>query len=152
MIDTRKYAGVPIRLLAVTVDLVVLSAVFFPVTRVVKGGWIMTAADHRWGAGLFVTDPLCLAFLLVMFLYFVFFEGLLGATPGKRLAGLRVVGPDGGVPGLTRSAVRNVLRVIDGLPAVGILAAALITTSRERTRFGDRVAETRVVRRRPGVG
>jgi len=125
-----------------------MSAVFFPVTRVVKGTWVMAAADHQWARGWFVTDPLCLAFLLVMFLYFVLFEGLSGATPGKRVLGLRVVGADGTPVGLTRALVRNVLRVVDGLPALGIVAAVLIASSDERARFGDRVAETRVVRTR----
>ena len=114
-------------------DLLVLSAVFFPVTRIVKGTWLMTAADHRWARGWFVTDPLCLGFLAGMFAYFTVFEGWFGATPGKLVAGLRVIARDGG-------------RLIDGLPALGILAAVLIESSVERTRLGDRVADTRVVR------
>lgn len=139
------YAGVPIRYLAILLDLLVLSAVFFPVTRLVKGTWVMSASDHRWAHGWFVTDPLCLAFLAVMFFYFVLFEAFSGATPGKMAAGLRIVRPTGGRPGLTRSFVRNVLRLVDGLPALGILGAVLIATSRERTRLGDRLARTRVV-------
>lgn len=139
------YAGVPIRYLAILLDLLVLSAVFFPVTRLVKGTWMMSASDHRWVHGWFVTDPLCLAFLAVMFIYFVLFEAFSGATPGKMAAGLRIVRPAGGRPGLTRSFVRNVLRLVDGLPALGILGAVLIATSRERTRLGDRLARTRVV-------
>ncbi|MCG6963949.1 MAG: RDD family protein [Acidobacteria bacterium] len=139
------YAGVAIRYLAILLDLMVLSAVFFPVTRIVKGTWIMSATDHRWAHGWFVTDPLCLIFLAVMILYFVLFEAFPGATPGKVAAGLRVRRPDGGRPGLTRSLVRNLLRVVDGLPALGILGAVLIATSSERTRLGDRLAQTRVV-------
>jgi uncharacterized RDD family membrane protein YckC len=139
------YVGVLPRFLAVVLDVVLLSAAFFPVARIVKGTWIMHAADHRWARGWFVTDPLCLVFLVAMFLYFVLFEGLAGATPGKRAVRLRVTGPDGGRPGLTRALVRNVLRVVDGLPALGILGAALIASSPERTRLGDRVASTRVV-------
>jgi len=143
-----EYAGVSIRFSALVLDVILMSAVFFPVTRVVKGTWVMAAADHQWARGWFVTDPLCLAFLLVMFLYFVLFEGLSGATPGKRVLGLRVVGAGGTPVGLTRALVRNVLRVVDGLPALGIVAAVLIASSEERARFGDRVAETRVVHTR----
>jgi uncharacterized RDD family membrane protein YckC len=141
----RRWAGVPSRLLAVVLDLVILSAVFFPVTRMVKGTWIMAPADHRWMRGWWITDPLCLAFLAAMFAYFLLFEGLLGATPGKRMTGLRVTGPHGEPPGVVRSAVRNLLRVVDGLPALGILGAVLISSSDERTRFGDRAAGTRVI-------
>ncbi|MBD3367168.1 MAG: hypothetical protein GF405_03195 [Candidatus Eisenbacteria bacterium] len=145
----RRCAGASVRLVAVLVDLLIMTLFFFPITRLVKGTWLMSAADHRWAAGWFVTDPLCIAFLIVMFVYFVLFEALAGATPGKLVSGVRVIGPDGGRPGLVRSLVRNLLRVVDGLPAFGILAAVLISTSEECARFGDRVAGTRVVRTRP---
>ncbi|MFH1501642.1 MAG: RDD family protein [Candidatus Eisenbacteria bacterium] len=140
------YAGVWVRLSAIVLDVVILSAVFFPATRVIKGTWLMTRADHSWVSGHYVTDPLCLVFLGCMFLYFFLLEGMVGATLGKRLLGLRVVGVDGGRAGLLRSLLRNVLRVVDGLPTLGLVAAVLISTSEERTRFGDRVAETRVIR------
>jgi hypothetical protein len=84
-LNNRAYAGVWCRFAALVLDVVFLSAVFFPVTRIVKGTWIMTAADHRWVRGWFVTDPLCLIFLAVIFLYFLFLEGLPGCTAGKRL-------------------------------------------------------------------
>jgi len=146
MQSRSNYAGVWVRLAAIVVDVLFLSAMFFPTTRIVKGVWVMSSSDHRWAGGLFVTDPLCLVFLVVMFLYFVLFEGLVGATPGKRVLGLRVVRADGTTAGLTRAFLRNVLRVVDSLPALGVLAAILISTSPERARFGDRAAETRVIR------
>lgn len=68
-----------------------------------------------------------------------------GRTPGKRLAGIRVVRADGGPPGLAESLVRNVLRAVE-LPlayAPGILAVAL---GARRQRLGDVVAGTLVVR------
>ncbi len=145
-VEGMHYAGLPVRVAAVVFDLILLSVVFTIITRLVRGTWLMTAADHRWASGWFVTDPLCLGFLAVMFLYFVLFEGLAGATPGKRALGLRVTDVEGEPPGLSRALLRNVLRVVDGLPTLGILGAILIASSDERTRFGDRVAETRVVR------
>ncbi|MEW6336463.1 MAG: RDD family protein [Acidobacteriota bacterium] len=143
-----EYAGAMPRALALVLDVAVLSAVFFPVTRVVKGTWVMTASDHQWSRGWLVTDPLCLAFLLVMLLYFVVFEAFVGGTPGKLVLRLRVVGADGSPVGLRRAIVRNLLRVVDSLPALGILGAVLIASSNERTRIGDRVAGTRVIRGR----
>lgn len=68
-----------------------------------------------------------------------------GRTPGKRLAGIRVVRADGGPPGLGESLVRNVLRAVE-LPlayAPGILAVAF---GARRQRLGDLVAGTLVVR------
>lgn len=106
----------------------------------------MGATDHRWNLGLFITDPLCIAFLAIMILYFVFLEGLMGVTLGKWIVGLRVERVGGGKPGLIKGSLRNVLRIVDGLPAFSILGIVLILTSAERARFGDRIAETRVIR------
>ena len=147
MRNTSDYAGPWVRFGAIVVDLAVLSVVFFVATRIVKGTWLMSASDHRWASGLFITDPLCLTFLAVMFLYFVVLEAWFGATVGKRIVRLRVTGCTGTM-GLRRSLVRNVLRVVDSLPVLGIMALVLISTSEERTRFGDRVAGTRVLHTR----
>jgi uncharacterized RDD family membrane protein YckC len=130
------------------IDTLLFCAVFFPVTRIVKGVWIMRVSDHRWVSGLFITDPLCLTFLALMVLYFIVLEGWFGATLGKWVMGLRVVDEDNEVPGLARSALRNMLRLVDGLPAFSVLGVILILRSPENARFGDRVAGTRVIRSR----
>jgi uncharacterized RDD family membrane protein YckC len=145
MQEKTCFAGLWPRFLALLIDFLVFSAVFFPVTRLARGVWIMGTADHRWDYGLFVTDPLCIAFLVVMVLYFVLLEGLAGITLGKRAAGLRVERVGGGRPGLFKGLVRNLLRIVDGLPIFNILGIVLISTSAERARFGDRIAGTRVI-------
>ena len=144
-----RYVSWPLRGAALVVDYALFCAVFFPVTRIVKGVWLMTPQDHRWAAGWVVFDPLCLIFLIVIFAYFIVLEGLTGATLGKALCGIRVVAVGGGRPGLRRSLVRNLLRMVDGLPMLNIIGIVLIATSVERTRFGDIHAGTRVVRVRP---
>jgi uncharacterized RDD family membrane protein YckC len=148
MEEKRRFAGLGQRCLALLVDFLLFCAVFFPATRLVKGVWIMSATDHRWNSGLFITDPLCIAFLAVMVLYFVLLEGLLGVTLGKWVVGIRVERVGGGKPGLAKGLLRNTLRIVDGLPAFSILGIVLISTSEERARFGDRVAGTRVLRGR----
>jgi uncharacterized RDD family membrane protein YckC len=140
-----EYAGLGRRFAALAVDFLIFCVVFFPVTRIVKGTWIMTASDHMWGYGAVVTDPICLAFLAIMFLYFVLLEGLSGGTLGKRALRLRVVDIDGGGIDLRRAFLRNILRIVDGLPMLSILGIVLIATSPERARFGDRMAGTRVI-------
>jgi uncharacterized RDD family membrane protein YckC len=150
LMDSKpRFAGAAPRILAIVIDLVILSAVFFPVTRLLKGEWLMSSAQHRWSAGLFVTDPLCLVFVAVMFLYFVILEWWAGGTPGKLLLGLRVVGINGGRAGFAAALIRNLLRVIDGLPVLGIAGILLITSSDQRARLGDRVAGSRVIRGAP---
>jgi len=143
-----RYAGLWPRFLALVFDTALFCVVFFPIARLVKGVWLMSAADHRWVYGWFITDPLCLVFLGIIWVYLILLEGWAGATVGKWLLGLRIVGPDGHVPGLTKSLVRNVLRLVDTLPALNILGIVLIALSPERARFGDRIAGTRVIHTR----
>ena len=143
-----QYAGLICRFAALIIDIFALSAVFFPVTRLVKGVWLMSRTDHLWGYGWLITDPLCIIFFIVIVLYFIVLEGAFGATIGKKLLRLRVVSSDGGRAGMKASLVRNVLRVVDSLPALNILGVVLILTSPERARFGDRVAGTRVIVRK----
>jgi len=140
------YAGVGVRFAALLIDFLLLSVLFFPATRAIKGTWLMSAADHVWSVGWFVSDPLCLTFLAIIVAYFVLSEGLWGATPGKRLLRLEVISADGSKVSITQGLVRNILRAVDSLPAFNVLGVILILRSPERARFGDRVAGTRVVR------
>jgi uncharacterized RDD family membrane protein YckC len=141
-----EYAGLGERFLALLVDTLLFCTCFFPVTRIVKGVWLMSPNDHNWVRGWFISDPLCLIFLAIMGLYFVCLEGWLGATLGEWVLGLRVIGIDGGRVGLWKGAKRNILRLVDGLPAFNLLGVILIQRSEERARFGDRIAGTRVIR------
>jgi len=143
--DQTQYAGLWPRFLTLVIDFLVLSIIFFTVTRLVKGVWIMSGQDHLYNYGYFITDPLCLIFLAVIALYFVILEGRFGATIGKRLLNLQVVDISGGKSGLKRALIRNLLRAVDALPAFSILGVLLIVTSPERTRLGDRIAGTRVI-------
>ena len=144
--DTKiKYAGLRRRFLALLLDFLLFCACFFPITRLVKGVWLRSPNDHNWVNGWFIFDPLCLIFLIIMALYMILLEGQCGMTVGKWILGLRVVGTDGHLPGLWKSVPRNTLRVVDSLPTLNILGVILILRSAERARFGDRVADTRVV-------
>jgi len=144
--NNHIYASLGRRFTALVIDFVALSILFFPVTRIVKGVWLMTGADHKWEYGWFITDPLCLIFLLVIFLYFVLLEGLLGATIGKKMAGVKIITADGNKPGIGKSLIRNILRIVDSLPAFNILGVYLILTTPEKMRFGDRISGTRVIK------
>ena len=140
-----RYAGLGARFAALFVDLLVFCAFFFPITRLLKGVWLMAPTDHRWNAGLFISDPICIVFFIVMALYYVLLEGWFGLTVGKWALGLRVIAVGGGKPGVKRAVLRNVLRAVDSLPAFNILGVLLILRSPERARVGDRWARTRVV-------
>jgi uncharacterized membrane protein SpoIIM required for sporulation/uncharacterized RDD family membrane protein YckC len=93
-----------------------------------------------------------LAVFVLMWGYFVFFEGLRdGQTPGKRRMGIRVV-HDGGFPVTVRgAAVRNLLRLIDIQPAPSFAVGGVAMMLHPQTkRLGDLAAGTVVVRDRTG--
>ena len=73
-------------------------------------------------------------------------EAYVGWTVGKKILGMRVVDRLGSKIGFTKSIIRNLLRLIDGLPTLNILGIILIISSPEGQRFGDRVAKTYVIR------
>jgi uncharacterized membrane protein SpoIIM required for sporulation/uncharacterized RDD family membrane protein YckC len=101
------------------------------------------------GIGLGIT--ILLVFVL-MWGYFVFYEGLRdGQTPGKRRMGIRVV-HDGGYPVTVRgAAVRNLMRLIDIQPAPSFALGGLAMMLHPQTkRLGDLAAGTIVVRDRTG--
>lgn len=78
--------------------------------------------------------------------YYVVFEGIWdGQTPGKRIMKLRVVQDGGFSVTFGASAVRNLLRVIDGL-GVYLVAIVVALTNDSRKRLGDIVAGTFVIK------
>lgn len=88
----------------------------------------------------------------VIFGYDVFFEVLQsGQTPGKRLNGLRVVQENGAPITFIPSTVRNVLRIVDFLPAGYLTGIVAVLVTRRNQRLGDLVAGTLVVRERFGA-
>ena len=76
--------------------------------------------------------------------YFVYYWGVRGTTPGKRLLGLGVEGDDGSSPiGVSRAAVRLAGYVLSGL----LLGMGFFIVAFGGTALHDRIAGTRVVRR-----
>lgn len=127
--------------MALLLDFLFLSVFFFPATYLYSGKWIMDYEEHLWG----ISDPICLAFLFIIFAYFILMEAYVGWTIGKRILGMRVVDVTGHKIGLVKSLIRNLLRLVDGLPGLNILGVILIARSPRGQRFGDRIARTYVV-------
>lgn len=85
--------------------------------------------------------------LLVAWSYFVVLEWLWeGRTLGKRMFGLRVISADGSPASFTACLIRNLLRVVDFLPAFYGLGLLVIVLSPRSQRLGDLAAGTFVVR------
>jgi len=82
-----------------------------------------------------VLDPQGLLLLAgVALVYRVPYEARTGQTLGKLLMGISVYGPEGGVPGWWRAALRN---VIGGLVVVWPIDAVLLLRRGRRQRLGD---------------
>ena len=102
------------------------------------------AAAWEWGWN-FGTFALFQCLLLILNHVY---EVTRGATPGKRLCGLRVANlQDGGLPSPRQAAVRGVIGIFE----FGLIAAIAIVSNKGRRRLGDFAAGTAVVdaRRHP---
>jgi uncharacterized RDD family membrane protein YckC/predicted nucleic acid-binding Zn ribbon protein len=78
-------------------------------------------------------------------LYFIYYWGVRGATPGKRLLGLNVEASDGSFPiGLPRAAAR----FLGYLLSAALLGGGFLLILLDGNGLHDRLAGTRVVRRR----
>jgi len=130
------------RFIALILDTLILSGVF-----AVADAWIFM----RWGSVenlelTLTTASLVLALTLNTFILFAYswlLEASFGATLGKTIVGLRVV-RTGHRSALAASAIRNLLRFVDGLGCY-LVGALFAGCSRWRQRLGDLSAGTTVV-------
>ncbi len=146
---TMPFASIIRRALSQIIDFLVLGApaiigalLLFPIFDMEK--MFRSNSFPLVGVGLMLGEVLW--GILCIFAY-SFLEGKWGATPGKWIAGIRVLGTDLHPCGFGRALVRNLLKFIDGFFnfMVGILLSAL---SENWQRLGDMAARTVVVRAR----
>jgi uncharacterized RDD family membrane protein YckC len=82
----------------------------------------------------------------IYFLYHPIVEILMrGRTPGKRMAGVRIVTRHGGTPSVGALLVRNLFRLIDCLPFLYLVGLIVCLMSEQRVRVGDMAAGTLLV-------
>lgn len=139
--DGRPAAAVGRRAGAGLLDLLALGVLFVVIAAISGGGHHANGkySVHTGTGGTVVYLALVLA-------YYFFTESRLGATPGKRLLGLRVVTAEGGVPTSRQIAQRTILRIVDGLPFLYLVGfVTILATGESATRVGDIVAKTTVV-------
>ena len=139
-------AGIGSRFLALALDTLIQMLVSF-VAGI--GGSIVIGllSDAVPKAGMWGAAILILFFFVLYFGYFALFEIIWnGQTPGKRRAGIRVIKDSGRPLTPAESIGRNLMRIVDWLPAfyaVGMVSAIL---TKENKRLGDLVAGSLVVR------
>lgn len=140
-----EVAGVAARGLAAMVDLFLQAAVVVPLVLLLPPPLLSGRPAGEVQTGPTLARVAVLALVVVVVTSLVAELALRGATPGKRLVGIRVVDAAGETPDTAALLVRNVLRLVDVLPGpygVGLLTMGL--SSRWR-RLGDLAAGTLVV-------
>lgn len=159
-----ELAGVGERAMAFLVDVVIILLLFVVTVLGLLGLAVVTTSQGAIAL-------LILFLFLIRQFYFMGFElAWQGATPGKRILSLRVLSRDGGRLGIEAIVARNVLRDLEVFVPLGVLMGPesvvgeapawlwlvsigwvglvmlLPVISRERTRAGDLVGGTVVVR------
>jgi uncharacterized RDD family membrane protein YckC len=149
-------AGLGSRFLALTVDLLIQFVISAALVAVFALGGVLASASFRdvfgRGSGTFLTVGVALAVLftfMVTWGYFLLFEVIWsGQTPGKRVAGIRVLTVRGEPITLIHALVRNLLRLVDMMPTSYMIGTIAILATRRGQRLGDLAAGTIVVRER----
>jgi uncharacterized RDD family membrane protein YckC len=68
-----------------------------------------------------------------------------GSTPGKRMAGVRIVTRTGDIPGPGALLLRNVFRLIDSMPFVYLVGLLTVMFTAQHVRIGDLAAGTLLI-------
>jgi len=96
--------------------------------------------EAQW-FGLIVAPALAIYFLY----HYVVELAMHGSTPGKRMAGVRIVTRDGSSPGAGALLLRNVFRVVDSFPLIYGVGLIMVVVTRDNVRLGDMAAGTLLV-------
>ncbi len=138
-------AGIGSRFLAMIIDtaiqifvafiLLIVLALAVPALR------FFGSVAPQWAVAIMIASG-----FVIYYGYFAFFEATWnGQTPGKRYAQLRVMKDDGRPINAYDAIARNLLRIVDQLPAFYGVGMICVFLSKQNKRLGDFVAGTVVV-------
>ncbi len=121
--------------------------------------WVLTLTqllpllpDRLLSGNLAMIYLLLLPASVLYFLYHPIVEvAMRGRTPGKRMAGVRVVTNQGQTPGIGALLIRNVFRLVDSMPFFYVVGLTTAIVTARQVRLGDLAAGTVLVYdERPG--
>lgn len=142
------YATDGSRIVAIIVDLIILSVVSFiialPFGTLTLTFPFMFSYTRSLAPSNAIFVPSEVLYILLMLLYFTYFEGTSGQTLGKKIKGIKVVKENGDPPSLVDALIRTILRIIDGI-AFYLVGFIVIQVSEKKQRLGDKAAGTIVV-------
>ena len=147
-------AGVGSRSLALALDSLIqigIALVLVIIGGLLGMGSLAIAEQLTRGAGrtaaLWIVAGTILLVFTAWYGYFAFFEIVWrGQTPGKRALGLRVISVSGRPITPLQAILRNLLRIVDQLPALYAVGIISVLVSARNQRLGDLAAGTVVVR------
>jgi len=144
---TLRVAGPGTRSYAFIIDWIfrLLLALAWIVVGTLVRRILLLRLEDRLVSGVFVI-AFVLPALLIYFLYHPVLELVMrGRTPGKRIAGARIVTRAGATPSAGAFLVRNLFRLIDSLPFFYIVGLVCCLMTAQRVRIGDLAAGTVLV-------
>lgn len=143
-----EYAGFGPRLVAYLIDGLILGALTLIPYGICMFTFIMPMQRNQQpGPMAWVIFAICMLVILAITLgYQIYFVGLKGATPGKKIMKLKVTLPDGQYPvGIGKAVVRLIGYMISG--AICYIGFLMIIFDKEEHRaLHDRIAGTRVIK------
>lgn len=117
---------------------------FLTAMMVISGGISLENFDSADGDALIYGAAIPAA--AIFLLYHPVLELLMkGRTPGKRMAGVRIVTREGRVPSPGALLIRNIFRVVDSLPTNYLVGMLFVLFDRQSARIGDVAAGTLLV-------
>ena len=140
-------AGLGSRGAAALVDSAIQGCALLLVAAGLGGAFALVGPGAGATFGIAALAIAALAVALITLGYFVLFEIVWnGQTPGKRLVGVRVIRESGYPIQPADAVVRNLVRIVDGLPVLyGVGVVTMLLNARSK-RLGDFAAGTIVVR------
>nr|WP_298728833.1 RDD family protein [uncultured Steroidobacter sp.] len=142
-----RIAGVGSRSFAFVIDWhirAILAFAWWAVGTLMKFGLLLPLIGGMRDSGYFLW--VLLPASGIYFLYHPVLEILMrGSTPGKRMAGVRIVTRTGDIPGIGALLIRNVFRLIDSLPLAYLIGLATAMFTAQHVRIGDIAAGTLLI-------
>lgn len=142
-----RIAGVGSRSYAFVIDWhirAILAFAWWSVGTVLSLGQLTALASGRSVPGYYLW--VVLPATAIYFFYHPVLEVLLrGSTPGKRMAGVRIVTRTGDIPGAGALLIRNVFRLVDSLPFAYLVGLLVTIFTAQHVRIGDIAAGTLLI-------
>jgi uncharacterized RDD family membrane protein YckC len=139
-------AGLGTRFCAIVVDYLII---WLASLALLFLGWLLEIGMSVFarGAELWLFAIIIGFFFTLTLGYFLFFEWLMrGQTPGKKAMRIRVIRDDGTPVTIHEVFVRNLVRLVDFLPAFYAIGVLFMFPSRLSKRLGDIAAGTIVIK------